>query len=382
MRPKTMTQFSAQDLLDPPAYPDVGYPLLADRIGAAMRSFDDIVLVQAEAVVALEAVAASLAKPGLRVLNVVTSQYGDYFATWLRRGGALVENVVADPGRPVALSAVEAALEGMEQVDAVVLVHGEAANGVLNPLPEIAAAAKARGALLVVDAVASIGAHPFEVQTLGVDIAVIGPQKALGGPAGLSAVSVSEAAWAAIAKEPALRLSTLSLLDLKENWIDRGVDALPGTPAPLEFWALDAALDRIDAEEDGIETLIERHQLAMRATRAGLRGLGVEPWIEEDRSASALVTAAPVPSGILPQALVDLAQAFEGSAISPGVGNVEALLVRLNHTGLRAAYRPVLANILAYGQALASLGQDVDIDASIEAVAKTYQDAEPLGSTE
>ncbi|WP_029076481.1 pyridoxal-phosphate-dependent aminotransferase family protein [Kaistia adipata] len=376
-----MTEFAAEDLLDPPAYPSVGYAVLADRIGALMRSFDDVVFVQAEAVVALEAVAASLAKPGLRVLNVVTSPYGEYFATWLRRGGADVENVVAELGKPVELAAFQAALDGMERVDVVVLVHGEAANGSLNPLPAIAAAAKARGALLVVDAVASIGAHPFEVQTLGIDIAIIGPQKALAGPAGLSAISVSEAAWARIAEAPALRLSTLSLLDLKENWLDRGADALPGTPAPLEFWALDAALDRIEAEEEGVETVIERHQLAMRATRAGLRALGVALWIEDDAAASALVTAVPVPSGIDVDALVAAASAGEGTAISPGVGGVEALLVRLNHTAARAAYRPVLANVVAYGQALAALGQPVDLDAAIEAVATTYADAEPAGST-
>lgn len=377
-----MTQFAAEDLLDPPAYPSVGYAVLADRIGAVMRSFDDVVFVQAEAVVALEAVAASLAKPGLRVLNVVTSPYGDYFATWLRRGGTDVENVVAELGKPVELAAFQAALDGMERVDAVVLVHGEAANGSLNPLPEIAVAAKARGALLVVDAVASIGAHPFEVQTLGIDIAIIGPQKALAGPAGLSAISVSEAAWARIAEAPALRLSTLSLLDLKENWLDRGADALPGTPAPLEFWALDAALDRIDAEEEGIETVVERHQLAMRATRAGVRALGAALWIEDDAAASALVTAVPVPSGIDVDALVAAASAGEDAAISPGVGGVETLLVRLNHTAARAAYRPVLANVVALGQALAALGQPVDLDAAIEAVAKTYADAEPAGSKE
>jgi aspartate aminotransferase-like enzyme len=377
-----MTEFAAEDLLDPPAYPSVGYAVLADRIGALMRSFDDVVFVQAEAVVALEAVAASLAKPGMRVLNVVTSPYGDYFATWLGRGGAIVENVVAELGRPVELAAFQAALDGMDQVDVVVLVHGEAANGSLNPLPEIAEAAKARGALLVVDAVASIGAHPFEVQTLGIDIAVIGPQKALAGPAGLSAISVSEAAWAKIAEAPALRLSTLSLLDLKENWLDRGADALPGTPAPLEFWALDAALDRIDAEEEGIETVVARHQLAMRATRAGIRALGVAPWIADDAAASALVTAVPVPDGIAVDALVAAAGAIDGTAISPGVGGVETLLVRLNHTAARAAYRPVLVNVVGLGQALAALGHAVDLEAAIEAVAKTYADAEPVGSVE
>ena len=326
-------------------------------------------IVQAEAVFALEAVASGLARPGLAAINVVTSPYGRFFGAWLRRGGATVHDVIAAAGQPVTLAAVSTALDGLPRADVVALVHGEAANGALNPLPEIAALARRRAALVVVDAVASVGAHRLDLDEFGIDIGVIGPQKALAGPAGLSAVTVSDRAWQRLTSPPALTASALSLVDLKRDWLDRGRGALPGTPAPLEFWALEAALDRIEAE--GIDALIARHGRAAAASRAGLRALGITPWIEDDASASALVTSAPVPQGIDADRLIALAAGL-GVPLGRGFGEVEGRLVRLNHTGPRAAFSPVLANVIAYGKALSALGRRVDIGAAADAVAMVY----------
>ncbi len=183
--------------LDVPAYPADRYAPLADRLRRLLSTRSDLVFIQAEALLALEASAISLARPGIRALNIVTSPYGAYFGAWLRRGGATVEELTASPGQPIRIDAVSAALDAHESFDIMAVVHGEGANGALNPLPEIAELARRRGALIVVDAVASFGAHPLELDRLGIDIAVIGPQKALSGPAGLSAVTVSDRAWGA-----------------------------------------------------------------------------------------------------------------------------------------------------------------------------------------
>ena len=93
------------------------------------------------------------------------------------------------------VEAVQAALAEPPRVDLVAVVHAETSSGILNPLPEIAALAKAHGALLVVDAVASFGGHALDVDALGIDICVTGPQKAMGGPAGLAIASISGRAW-------------------------------------------------------------------------------------------------------------------------------------------------------------------------------------------
>ncbi|RFB85673.1 aspartate aminotransferase [Rhizobium leguminosarum bv. trifolii] len=350
-----------------PSYPAERYAVLADRIGGILRSRSDIVLVQAEAVVALEAVAVSLARPGLSALNIVTSPYGGWFGQWLRRGGAAVQDIVAEPGLPIEIDAVARVLDTGPPVDVLALVHAESASGILNPLPEILALARTRGIVTVVDAVASVGGHRLDVEHLGIDIAVIGPQKALGGPAGVSALSLSPRAWDLILSDGAPRDSILSLADLR-TWVDGGRRALPGTPAPLEFFALEAALDRIEAE--GLENVVTRHALAASATRAGLAALGASAWVSAAK-ASNLVTAVPVPEGLAPAALIAAAGRL-GVELTEGVGTTPAGLVRLNHTGPRASFHTVLSNVVAYGAALRQAGHPSDIAAAAEAVSVVY----------
>src|SRR5690606_29219541 len=125
--------------------------------------------------------------------------------------------------------------------------------------------------------------------------AVIGPQKALGGSSGLSAVSASGKAWRLIDRPDAPVQSALSLMDLKRGWLDAGRGVLPGMPSALEFFAIDAALDRVEAE--GIDAIAARHALAAAATRDAVRALALSTWVE-DRCASNLVTTARLPHGI------------------------------------------------------------------------------------
>ncbi len=364
-----MTEVAWNPLSAAPAYPAERYAALASRIGTILKTNNDILLVQAEAVVALEAVATSLSRPGLSALNVITSPYGGWFGQWLRRGGANVADVVARPSLPIDAKAIAAALDADPRIAVLALVHAESASGILNPLPEIIALARARGIVTVVDAVASVGGHALDVSGSGIDIAVIGPQKALGGPAGVSALSVSPRAWELILRDGAPRDSILSLADLK-TWVDGGRGALPGTPAPLEFFALEAALHRVEAE--GIDRIVARHQRAASANRAGLLALGASLWVP-DEQASNLVTTVSVPEGVEPASLIGLTASL-GIELTAGVGTGSSHLIRLNHTGPRAAFQTVLANVVGYGLGLRRAGLPADIGAASEAVAKAYSD--------
>lgn len=364
-----MPQFNPHHLLDLPAYPDSGYAVLADRIKRLLGTAGDVLLIPSEAILALEAVAASIARRGAVAVNVVTSPYGRWFGAWLRRGGVTVHDVVAAAGKPIGTVAVAGLLHTLPQVDIVAAVHAESASGVLNPLAELATLAKSRGALFAVDAVASVGGHALDIDGLGIDITVIGPQKALAGPAGVSAVVLGKRARIHIESTPDFAPSSLSLASIVRDWLDRGRGALPGMPPALEFWALEATLDRIEAE--GIERVIACHQQAARATRSALRSLGVTPWIEHDDAASALVTSAPVPRGADVQALLDLARQH-GGELTPGFGEIAEQMVRLNHTGQRATRETVQSNVIAYGKALEHLGVAVDLDAATQAVARAY----------
>jgi aspartate aminotransferase-like enzyme len=359
-------------LLDIPAYPASGYARLADRIVALLDTRNDVLLVQGEAIVALEAVAASLAGPQIHAVNVVTSPYGQWFGEWLRRGGADVFDVTAEPGLPIEAEAVEKAFRSRPETNVVALAHAESASGILNPLPEIAGLVRSRDALLIVDCVASVGGHELGVDALGIDVAVIGPQKALGGPAGVSAMSVSSGAWRLIDRPGALRLSSLSLPDLRRHWLEAGRGSLPGMPSALEFHALEAALDRVESE--GIDALVARHALAAAATRDGLRALGLAPWVA-DAQASNLVTAFRPPQAIGFGHFLATAAGIEAE-ITAGVGEAGQGLVRLNHTGQRASREAAVGNIRAVAAAMREAGDTPDDggQAAIEAVARRYRD--------
>jgi aspartate aminotransferase-like enzyme len=140
-------------------------------------------------------------------------------------------------------------------------------------------------------------------------------------------------------------------------------------PSALEFWALDAAVDGLEAE--GLESRIARHRLAGIASRAGISALGYAPWVGDAAQASNLATAAPIPQGIDPDELIAAAARF-GAVLTPGFGEVRDRLVRLDHTGSRANFPDVLANVIGYGLALRGLGRPAGLGAAAEAVASAY----------
>ncbi len=358
--------FDPKVLLDVPPFPNDGYAKIADRLAAILRTESDVLLVQGEAIVALEAAAASIASPKVHALNVVTSPYGGMFGNWLRRGGATVRDLVADRGMPITVDAVTRALDAWPQTNLLAMVHAESATGILNPLPEIAEMVRGRPIMLVADAVASVGGHALDVDALGIDICAIGPQKSLGGPAGVSAVSVSAAAWRALDRPDAPAGSILSLTDHRRLWLDAGRGALPGMPSALEWHALKAALHRFEAE--GVDAAVVRHARAAAAARAGLAALGLSLWVEDAAMASNLVTAARLPEGV--DAAAFLAGLEPSSGLDAAVGI--AGLVRLNHTGERARREPVLEALRAAGAGLTALGARPDVAAAEHAARAAF----------
>ncbi|MDT9685516.1 aminotransferase class V-fold PLP-dependent enzyme [Streptomyces sp. TRM76323] len=358
-------------------------PLTADRfaaierrVAALLATEHDVVITQGEALLPLEGCIRGGARPGSTALNVVTGPYGQTFGGWLRDCGATVVDLEVPFHTAVTAEDVERALAAHPEIDFVSLVHAEAATGNTNPVAEIGEVVRAHGALFMLDAVASVGAEPLLPDAWGVDLCVIGAQKALGGPAGVSAVSVSDRAWERFAANPrAPRRSYLSLLDWKERWIDGGRKALLHAPAQLEMLALEACLERIDAE-GGLPVLTARHASAAAATRAGAVALGggLEPYVYEAAQAAPVATTLRTPAGVDAAELVAGALAVDPSApLAAGGGALAREMVRVNHYGPAATPEAVRASLTALGAALAGLGRPADPEAAWAAVAETWR---------
>lgn len=346
------------------------FAAIEDRVARLLGTGQDVVIMQGEALLPLEGAIRGTAGPGTTALNVITGPYGQTFGDWLRDCGATVIDLAVPFHTAVTADQIREAFAEHPEIDFVSLVHAEAATGNTNPVAEIGEVVRAHGALFYLDAVASIGAEPVLPDAWGVDLCVIGAQKAMGGPAGVSAVSVSERAWARMAANPrAPRRSYLSLLDWKERWVDGGRKALLHAPAQLEMLALEACVERIEA--DGLETVMARHRTASLSARAGAVALGggLEPYVHDAREAAPVATTLRVPAGVVASEVV--ARAVAGDPALPlaaGGGALAGEMIRVNHYGGDATVDVVRGCVAALGAALAEQGLGVEVEGALRAV--------------
>ena len=350
---------------------------LERKLGEIYRTRSDVVLMQGEAVLGLEAAARALVRPGTKAINLVSGVYGKWFGVWLSEFGADLVEVEVPYNDAVDPTELEGALREHPDASLVAFVHSETPSGTLNPAREIGRVAKAHGALVIADVVSSLGGEELLPDEWGLDICVAGPQKCLAGPSGMSLMTVSEDAWTAMrANAHAPRGSFLSLLDWKERWIDGGRTAFPYTPSVSDVHGVEAACD--DILEAGLEESIEIHRRAGRATRAGVRAMGLELWPRSEEIAASCVTAISTPESVDTLALLAHVRERYGVMLSPGYGELKEKVVRLGHMGPAArSLNPVVA-VAALGRGLTDLGVSVAVGEGVEATLTVL--AEPLGT--
>jgi aspartate aminotransferase-like enzyme len=348
------------------------YADIEARLRALVNTSRDLILLQGESIVALEAMARGVGAPTAHAVNVITSPYGAAIGRWLAAAGANVDNVDVGLQRGVRPDEVKAALD-RQAIDIVSLVHAEAATGVLNPLAEVAARAHAAGALVLVDAVASVGAEPLAIDEWDLDLTALSAQKALGGPSGVCAVAISDRAWRVLESNPgAPRDSALSLLDWRERWIRPGRRALPQIPHHLETRALGTAMAEI--EQEGLADTIRRHQHSRDAVRAGLRALALELWVPDDLSAAAIATLLRAPSALATDTLLASARrAVPDAPLELAPPPLAATALRISHTGANARLSAVLGALAGLALGLRDHGVDADLGAALASAVEAWQ---------
>jgi alanine-glyoxylate transaminase / serine-glyoxylate transaminase / serine-pyruvate transaminase len=214
----------------------------------------------------LEASVANLVQDGTRVLAVVSGYFGDRLASVCERYGGRVARLDVEWGRACDPQQVRDAL-AREGADLVCVVHAETSTGVRNPVREIAAAAHEAGALVLVDAVTSLGGHPLEMEAWGIDAAYSCTQKCVGAPSGLAPVAFAPTA---LARRVRCRSFYLDLGLLEDYWVRRKYHH---TISASLVYALHEALLAIG--EEGLEARWARHERHHRVLAAGLAAMGL-----------------------------------------------------------------------------------------------------------
>jgi pyridoxamine---pyruvate transaminase len=346
------------------------YQRTVELLRQAFGTRESPVILQGEAVVGLEAAAASLIGSGDVVLNLVSGMYGRGYGEWARRYAREVIEIEVPYDSSVPAASVAEALRARPDITVVSVVHCETPCGTVNDLDAISAVVAGHEALLIVDAVSTFGGIRCDFTAWQADLVVTAPQKCLGGPPGLSLLHVSEAAWAHMAANPAApRGSVLSILD----WRDAHLASrpFPFTPSVTDIYGLHACLEQYLHE--GAEAVRRRHQAAARAARAGAEALGLALWARDPAIRSDTITAVRVPAGIDEREVRAHARAQSGVMLSGGQGDLAGTVLQIGHMGPGAyPLSPVIA-VTALGRALRALGANADIGAAVEAAVSALQ---------
>lgn len=310
---------------------------------ALLATKNQVAILSGEGMLALWGALKSVVRPGDRVLAVATGVFGYGIGDMARRIGAEVETVgfgyraAADPER-----VREAALRFRPRL--LTVVHCETPSGTLNPIEAYGQIAQEAGALLYVDFVASAGGTPVLVDEWGIDLGLLGSQKALSCMPDLSMVTVSERAWSAIAE------TDYAGYDALAPWRTGVADRyLPYTHNWQAMAGLRVALDMLEAE--GLAVACRRHEDAAAFCRMKLHELGVELWPESDEISSPTVTAATVPAGWAWEHL-DAELRRRGVGIGGSYGPLAGKVFRIGHMGSQASTELVGLGMSALAEVL------------------------------
>jgi aspartate aminotransferase-like enzyme len=318
-----------------------------ERLRQVFATEGDVLLFTGSGTAAMESAVANLLSTDDRVVVASAGNFGDRWVKLIRAYGiepVLVEQPWGerlDPGR-IAAAAAEA------DTAAVFVTHSETSTGVVHDVEAIASAVEPTGAVLVVDAVSSLGGIELATDAWGVDVVVSGSQKALMCPPGLAFASVSSRAWERVEHS---RLPRYYL-----DWRRAADSQVKGdtafTPAVTLVAALRTALDLI--LERGPEKVWEHNRRLARATRAGVKGLGLGLFSPDDDSA-AMVTALLMPDGIDGQRCYTVLRDRHGIVLAGGHGALRGKIMRIGHMGYMNEFDIVTA-LAGLEMALAELG--------------------------
>ena len=328
------------------------YGRVLQRLQTVYRTEHDVLLFTASGTAAFESAVANLTSPGDRQLVVSAGYFGERWQAMARTFGADLVDLTYAWGEVPDPADLEAKLEQHPDVKVVYLVHSETSTGVVVDVQAFAAVVKEAGAVVVVDAVSSLGAVPLDTDDWGIDVVVSGSQKALMTPPGVSFVSVSPAALEAAAR------STSPRFTLDWETTRRGQEKLdtPFTPAVSTIRALDVALGLL--LEEGLENVFERHVRLGRAAREGVKAMGLELFSPDD-DRSAVVTAVRGPAGVDLAEFLLLLRDRLGVQLVGGQGDLKGKIFRIGHIGWFDVF-DITTALAAVELGLTELGADLE----------------------
>jgi len=324
-------------------------------------------LIDGTARAGIEAALVSLVVPGDTVLVVNFGRFGLLLKEIVSRIGGTIETVDAPWGETVPLEAIAAAIERINP-KVVATIHGDTSTTMAQPLDGLGELCRAAGALLYVDATATIGGMELAADAWGADIVTGGLQKCLGGPSGSAPITISgraaehifsrrhteagiRAAGAVDGEGLPIGSNYFDLAMIMDYWSEKRLNHHTEATSML-YAARECA--RV-ALGEGLAARYARHAAAGRAMTAGLRAMGLTVY-GDDRYRMTNVTGVFIPDGVdgerVRAAMRDHFEIEIGTAFGPLQGRIW----RLGAMGYNAMRHKVLITLAALEACLRAEG--------------------------
>ena len=330
------------------------------KLKDVFRTNADVLLFTASGTGAMESAPANLCAPGDRVAVVSHGSFGDRWIAICEQHGLDVQALRYEWGERPDPDEVGAFVKD-SGAGIVFCQQSDTSTGVVS---DVKAVKQAVGDVtLVVDAVSSLGAVPLETDEWGIDVVVSGSQKALMAPPGLAMVSTPEHVLA----------KTKTSRSFYFDWprSKKAQDKLDAafTPAVSLIRSLDVALGLL--LDQGLEAAFERHVRLGRATRAGVKAMGLELFSPDDDSA-AVVTAIRAPEAIDSDDLLTHLRDRHGVTLAPGQAHLKGKIFRIGHIGWFDVF-DIASALAAVELSLTELGADIERGVAVPAAFEAFE---------
>lgn len=266
------------------------YKETCEYLKKLLKTNHEVLILNGEGILGLEAACASLIEKGDKVLCIDNGIFGNGFGDFAQIYGADVTYFKCDYRRAVSLDELEGFLAENHDFKLATLVHCETPSGITNPVWYICPLLKRYGIITVVDSVSAAGGEELIPDDWEMDVVLAGSQKCLSSTPGLTIASISDTAWDVILNRKQPVIGFYSNLAVWKGWYEE--KWFPYTQPVSEIYALREAVRRI-LQEGGS---IERHKLISDAVRQSFVHCGLELYPLDGFSST--VTTVLMPEGI------------------------------------------------------------------------------------
>ena len=257
-----------------------------------------------------------------------------------------------------------------KKIKFVGLAHGETSSGVAQRLGDFRKVADELGALLVVDAVATLAGMPLDIDREKIDICFSGSQKAISAPPGMSPITVNTRVEELMrARKSPVASWYFDFTPIMTMW--GGERTYHHTPPISLIYGMREALRLV--LEEGLEARWERHRSNQQALVAGLEAMGLQMFVPDQADRLITVTSVKIPAGIDDRKVrLQLLDEFN-IEIAGGFGPVKGKIWRVGLMGYSSQNTNVLLFLAAFEKVLLDHGLRVPAGAGVAAAIRSYQ---------